>query len=307
MKLLLLTQGRELSPWLPFLAARGHTFTVLPLANHRKAWWLAQRLVACSRARGHDLVIIEDQLLPGAPVWLERCLGLLCGRPLVYWVNPARRLGSLPPCHGLVVDPRFEHEFSTLDIPVYTLPPVLDRVGLQDPQASLQGYTIGWPLHGNRTETWPWLGPILEEVAKTFAIQLVLLGGQDQLKASFPIDHQASPGRNDAHYAKLDLIMAPGGPEVDVEQERVLLRCMAAGLPVVASGRSGELVEQARAGYGADDDPSWLFGLRKLLGDVETRRVLGDNGRAWVRFNRTRVLFASPLIDFLEKCAGGPT
>jgi len=66
------------------------------------------------------------------------------------------------------------------------------------------------------------------------------------------------------------------------------------------------MVREAGMGYVAEDETTWLLSLRKLLDRAELGMRLGERGRAWFRYHRTRDTWAPRLVAFLEDRASCP-
>lgn len=83
-----------------------------------------------------------------------------------------------------------------------------------------------------------------------------------------------------------------------------ILQYFAAGLPVIASpvGVNKEFVEQSNAGILAVTDEQWEAAIKKAIVDIDSFRLLGQNGKDFVeKFDRS--VISQKLCQIIKSCS----
>jgi len=147
------------------------------------------------------------------------------------------------------------------------------------------------------------LAPLLAELAASRQLGLALPDGVWR-PSGIPSTRQPQTGQA-TDFSDLALALFPRPePQETGQALEALVRCLAAGVPVVAADTDlfRRAILAASAGFLAEDEEAWRFAIGKLLAAPELRLRLGENGRTWVRGERTRQAWAPRLIAFLERC-----
>jgi glycosyltransferase involved in cell wall biosynthesis len=291
----------------------------------------AQRINAMRQRARFDIVWIEKEALPWAPVWLE--LGLLSNVPFVLDYDDAifhnydlhrqdlvrrtfgRRLDRLMSRASLVVGGNsylaqraedagadwVEVLPTTVDLERY---PVSDCTSAQ-PRAMPRVVWIGSPSTVRYLQV---ISEPLRELASRQPFVLRVIGGRapdlpgvtvEELPWSEAIEVQAMA---DCDVGVMPLLDSPW------ERGKCgykLIQYMACGLPVVASrvGANCSIVRDGESGYLAETPQEWLLSLERLLADRDLRSRMGLVGRRLVEESYSLQVCAPVLSQWLHKVA----
>ncbi len=273
---------------------------------------LAARLVQLAglRAARPDLVLVEHQLFPYLPVWVERLLWPRCA-PTVLEFDDAihltrghrRKLEVLCARADLViVGNRFLEEFAR---------PFARRVAVIPTTVDLERYAAARDVQrerrasGDPTFRVGWIGlrynfPYLDELAAPLAalaaqgrdveLRVISSGAPEPGPAWDGVRVVARPWSEATEAEELGACDVGVMPLPDTPWARgkcglKVLQCMAAAVPVVCSpvGVNADIVEDDRNGLLAPDAEGWSRALARLAREPELRARLGDAGLETVR------------------------
>lgn len=282
-----------------------------------------------------DVVWIEKEALPWAPLWLER--GLLRGVPYVLDFDDAvfhnydkhrsllvrrvygRRLDRLMARAALVVDGNSYLAQRARDAGaprVELLPTVIDLDRYPEPAHASESVTVGGTLRivwiGSPTTVHylQLLREPLQALARTHAFVLRVVGGG---KVDLPgVNVEEVPWSEATEVASIGACDVGVMPLLDSPWERgkcgyKLIQYMACGLPVVASdvGANSEIVQHDVSGLVVRSSSDWEVALQRLLSDAALRARMGQAGRRRVE-QRYCVQHTAPLLaNWLRQAAEG--
>jgi len=285
-----------------------------PLRTGLKGLYSVTRLAArigqvlAARASHADLVLVEQQLFPYLPAWVELLLWPR-GKPTLVEFDDAIYLtpghGEKLPrlwerASGLIVGNRFLADHARPHNPsVHVIPTTVD-VTRYDRALAAQRARRDAARADDRLRV-GWIGlrynfPFLELVAEP----LGRLDGHPELA----VISSGLPERT-AAYEGVELLHRPWSEATEADELGAcdvgvmplpdnewargkcglkLLQCMAAGVPVVTSpvGVNADIVEHGVNGLLADTPEAWEAAFRQLAADPDLRSRLGEAGRRTV-------------------------
>lgn len=362
MKVLALTRTSSIGPstryrieqYRPALAADGIEVTCLPLfgptwfaiLEQRTAWtrtpakaaYSVARLVARlgqvlrARVADVDLVLVEQQLFPYLPAWIEALLWPR-GRPTLLEFDDAiyltfgheaklRRLCALASC--VLVGNRFLAEFAeqtarhvrvvptTVDVPRYDEALAAQRArrdaGADSP------LRVGWVGLRYNFGYLASLAAPLADLGRPAELRVISSGlpdpepfGDVPLVAR-PWSEAGEAGEIAA--CDLGVMPLPDTPWARGKCALKILQYMAAGVPVVASpvGVNADIVRHGENGLLAADEAGWRDALGALAADPDLRARLGEAGRRTVEADFSLTGGARSVAEtyrFASRCADG--
>lgn len=289
-----------------------------------------RRIGALWRRRHFDLLWIEKETLPWAPVWLERFL--LRGVPYVLdfddaifhnydrhpspWVRYflGRRIDRLMAGARLVVagNRYLAQRASMAGAPwVELLPTVVDleRYPVKRRAASTthnEQLRLVWIGSPSTVQYLRLLAEPLATLARQQPFTLRVIGGGP---LSLPgVELEAVPWSSDTEAAAIAECDVGIMPLLDTPWEQgkcayKLIQYMACGLPTVASpvGANCEVIVEGETGFLAGTHEAWVDKLGLLLRDAEQRQRLGDAGRARVEAHYSLQKALPQLVRLLQQ------
>ena len=269
----------------------------------------AARFAAMLRRRRFDVVWIEKEALPWAPLWVERTL--LRGVPYVLdyddavfhqydqhpraWIRYlyGKRLDGLMANAAVVVGGNKYLAQRAQDAGasrIEIVPTVIDLDRYPNPLAmpvardKLRIVWVGSPSTARYLRLLR--GPLME-LAKKVSFVLRVIGTD---VVDIPgLQIEVVPWSEETEVASIGACDVGVMPLLDSSWERgkcgyKLIQYMACGLPVVASGVgvNAEIVQHGVNGYLANSDDEWAATLGKLLKDQQLRAQMGRAGRLMV-------------------------
>jgi glycosyltransferase involved in cell wall biosynthesis len=334
MKVLLLSRYSNLGAssrirnyqYIPYLEAHGFCITVAPLlddeyikrlyAGERTNWWqvfasYCKRLRYLLASRPYDLIWIEKELFPFAPVWAEVLLSRM-HIPFVvdyddavfhrYDMNANRlvrillrsKIDAVMRQSSMVIvgneylaerarragARKVEYLPSVIDLEQYTLAP----------QRANKIFTIGWIGNPVTAKYIHLISPALAQVCRGGRGRLVLIGsGQIELDG---VPTEIRPWSEKTEIEDLQRFDVGIMPLPDEPWERgkcgfKLIQYMACGKPVVASpvGVNEQIVEDGVNGFLAPTKDKWVRALNSLRDDLNLRERMGIASRKRVEAN----------------------
>lgn len=148
-------------------------------------------------------------------------------------------------------------------------------------------------------------GP-LAELAKRYSFTLRVIGAGKITMPGVPVE--LLPWSADTECSMISNCDIGIMPLSDTPWERgkcayKLIQYMACGLPVVASpvGANCDVVINDKTGFFATSELDWIEKLEQLLSDAELRQRLGEQGRLRVEFNYSLQKSALRLINLIQQ------
>ena len=284
-----------------------------------------RRLVSLTKARHFDLIVIEYELLPYVPAFLESFLGWL-GVPYIVDYDDAlfhqydqhrlsvvrRLLGQkiARVMHGarlVIVGNRYLAEYAHRagSQRVEIIPTVvdLDRYPPPSPPRSIadKPLTIGWigsPTTAGYLQT---IAPALAAVCVDGRARVSLIGSDPVDLPDVPVDVQTWSEATEVSQLQqcdLGIMPLPDEPWARGKCGFKLIQYMACGLPVVASpvGVNQDIVEPGVNGFLARSDEEWRLALSSLLHEQQLRQRMGQMGRRRVESHYSLQVTAPRLV-----------
>jgi glycosyltransferase involved in cell wall biosynthesis len=332
--------------FLPFLEEAGLECEVAPLFDDRYlatkyrdrrahpvdlARALARRLLQLLRVRQFDLLVLEYELLPYFPAWIER---LLARRGVRYVVDYDDALFHQYDQHrrGLVRSLLGDKIASVMrgarlvtvgneylaDYAAHAgakwveqVPTVVDlRKYARRPADNAGGtVTIGWIGSPATAKYLDAVAGPLAQVCRSTGARVRLIGAGAATLPGVPVDLLAwDEATETLNIAEFDIGIMPlaDGPWERGKCGFKLIQYMACGVPVVASpvGVNRRIVEPGVHGFLASSSQQWVQALTDLVQDASLRARMGAEGRRRVEnFYSTQVV-APRLARLLLQAAG---
>lgn len=310
-----------------------------------KAWLMlkafARRLRVVARFRDYDIIYLQRELLPFAPLWLERYMknrgavlffdyddALFINKPSRF--NPiATLLRSPDKTFGMfrlascvvagndwLRDTAASHgAFAvTLEVAEDT-----DRIAMHLPHCNDQPVTVGWLGSTSTVKYLRLIEPVLRRIADEYpTLRFELMGGGDFDMQGVPwkLSTWSLEGELEA-LSRFDIGLMPLPDEEWARGKSggKARTYMAAGVvPVCAAiGYNRELIDNARTGYLCSDLNEWYAAITSLINDADLRQRMAVQARAEVvaRFSpsqqaaRMRALFDDVLANVKTPAARG--
>lgn len=353
MRILLLSRYADLGAssrlrflqYLPYLGKRGHRVDVVPLLSNKylRALYVgrsARREVISGFARrlrvllcvGHyDAVIIEKELFPFAPAWVEHWLSWRGVRYLVdyddalfhrydkhtnAWVRRAlgRKIDAVMHNASVVTvgnEYLAERARSAGASNVQIIPTVVDTRRYQPKYDSRKSIiTVGWIGTPKTSKYLQPLLPVFDALKRELPVRFVAIGARREDFDGTPIE--VEPWSEDTEVSSIQQLDVGIMPLEDSPWERgkcgyKLIQYLACGVPVVASpvGVNRKIVTHGQNGFLADTSADWRDSLRRLISmDAGQRRALGMNGRKCVESYYSLTSQAPRLLGALQAMVG---
>lgn len=264
------------------------------------------RLFDILRAGSYDLIVLENEVFPYVPAYLERLLSNLgisyivdiddaifhnydrSSNPLVR--NILSRKIDVVMKNAEVVVAGNEYIASRAEragaskVEIIPTPIDLGRYPDDQPVPEEEQFTIGWIGSPSTAEYLHKIAPALREICEQRSTQVRLIGsGEVHLEG---VDYEIREWSENTEVENLLDIDVGIMPLENSAWERgkcgfKLIQYMGAWKPVVASpvGMNVNLVRQGNVGMLADTENEWISALRTLAEDPERRLKMGKRGR----------------------------
>lgn len=251
------------------------------------------------KSKGYDLIIIEKEMFPNCPYFMEQLL--LYNRKYAldfddyiaadYRVNKFKRFFLNNKIDRLVERANFvtvgnhwyfeEFKIGNLNY----LPSVIDLTKytakhITPPNSTIVIVWIGSPSTAKYLEI---VKPVLQELSKKHPFRLKVIGAQVSIEG---VSIDLVKWDDATEFQKLLSSDIGIMPLFDSVWEKgkcgfKLIQYMASGLPVVASPApaNSEIIDQNISGFIADDQEAWFKYLEKLILDARLREQMGKEGR----------------------------
>jgi len=282
-----------------------------------------RRLQALRQADRFDLAIVNCELLPFLPGWLERQLLQI---PFIYDFDDAfflkYRSGRYA-CLKSLLSKKFDFMMSAavavsagntglaaharrFNSNVTVLPSVVDTDQLrpaEPPPAERSSgpFTVGWIGSPSTAPYLELLVEPLQQLARERPVRLLVVGGSAPAITGVEVIEQPWSLEQEVPLIQqfdVGVMPLPDTPWTRGKCAYKLIQCMACGIPVVAS-RVGANVDSVppECGLLAESSAEWLVAFRQLAADPALRARLGATGRRWVE---QRYSLRSALPVFTE-------
>lgn len=297
---------------------------------------LVRRLVTLFTVKRYDLLVIEKELFPYCPAWIEAFLDKIGCQYVVdyddalfhqYDMHRKRAVRSLyggkissVMCHAsmVIAGNRYLAEYAEKAGAklVEILPTVVDlrRYSSDGPERPREHvFTVGWIGSPSTSKYLAMIAPALREVCSGGGGRLLLIGsGPVDLPG---VDVECVPWSEASEVelirrCDVGVMPLPDSPWENGKCGLKLIQYMACGLPVVASpvGVNLSLVDHGVDGFLASDDVGWRHALRRLKSDETLCSALGRAGRSKVEqeysLQVAAPVLASLLASVKERGAG---
>ncbi len=309
-----------------------------PAGTGRKAafytTFLAQRLADVGRAGRYDAVVIQRDLFPFGPPFLERALrrvnprivfdtdDAVYLRPSFTPDTPFQRLRRFDKAAEVVRHARWvtvatEPQASWargLNERVTVLPMSVDPARYEaartrrGPRESGQPLVLGWTGTGGSVQYLEALAPVLRDVASRRSILVRVVSGSyaEVRLPGVPLD--ARPWRAASYLdeiATFDVGLVPLRDEPFERQKFPfkLLEYLALGIPAVGAriGTVPDVIADGENGLLAGSPPEWEEQITRLVDDARLRATLSKAARETVRRRYTVQRTAPVLADVLRR------
>lgn len=295
----------------------------------RRAW---QRLGAIWRSPAFDLVVVEGEVFPFAPAWLDRLLWLRNRNVVVEYDDALhvyygemldsaflrRLLGGkvatlMRLSKAVIVGNTYLADYARKHSSrVEVVPTTVDtrRYRVREPHTITGGtVTLGWIGSPVTAPYLTSLGPALAALAQRRRVRLKVIGGSG---FSLPgVQVLAVPWHLDTEVAELqscDIGLMPLDDDAYARGKCGLkiLQYFAVGIPAVASpvGVNAELIQDGLNGFLAGDREAWVARLTQLIDDPTLRQRMGQAGRQRVEQRYALEGTAPRLVALLRELSG---
>ena len=263
-----------------------------------------QRSQVLRHARSFDLAILQCELLPFLPAWLEQRLLTI---PYIYDFDDAYflkynsgRLAVLSPLLGHKFDQviaraaavtagnnvlgAFARRFNSH---VSVLPSVVDTHHYRPRgDSSERPFTVGWIGSPSTAVYLQALVEPLQQLASEWPVRFLVVGGHAPNIPGVEVIEQAWTIEQELtliHLFDVGVMPLPDSAWARGKCAFKLIQCLACAVPVVASpvGANNEAVPVS-CGFLASSPSEWLTSFRKLAVDPALRRCMGKAGRSHV-------------------------
>lgn len=285
------------------LKLRGWNILNVPLFTLR----YARRFLRLVRASKYDCILIEKEIFPAFPAWLEAVFMSTNGvrkvldyddaifhkydnpRKLISWICDGKIARLVRSADATIVGNDYLYDYAVEHgAPcVVKIPTVVDgsRYDIRRPDRSHDTVRIGWIGSTPNAHHLKSIEPALVELTKRFSFELRIVGGSKiELDARISVRYlRWSETEEVKLLQELDIGIMPlyDGPWERGKCGLKIVQYMAASLPVVASGIGAncEIVRHGRTGYLANEQIEWISHLTKLCASATRRRRMGQVGR----------------------------
>jgi glycosyltransferase involved in cell wall biosynthesis len=298
--------------------------------------FLACRLLDVLRATPDDIVVIQRDLFPFGPPWLERLLAQRSAR-LVFdsddatYLRPAftphtpfQRLRRFDKVAAVVAWARWvsvatepiaawARQFSQA---VTVVPMAVDLAAYDRVQPTSRAHgepiVLGWAGTAGGLRYLDTLAPVLRELAARHSIVVrVISGGYRDVAVRLPgvpIDArpwQAATALADLKAFDIGLVPLDDTPFEQAKFPFKLLQYLALGVPALSArvGVARDVLEHGRNGLLAGAPQEWRDGLEALIADADLRTRLASAGRETVAASYTIERVAPLVLEGLSRAA----
>lgn len=292
-----------------------------------------RRLMALTTLKSFNLVVIEYELLPYFPPWLERYLNFLkipyvvdyddalfhqYDKHTSWWVRHflGKKIADVMRGARLVtVGNAYLADYAAVQANaacVEIIPTVIDlerysRTVIKQPRTA--SFTIGWIGSPSTAKYLQAIAPALAKLCESGRGRVCLIGSGLVDLPGVPVE--VLPWDEDTEVTILQQFDVGIMPLPDNPWERgkcgfKLIQYMACGLPVVASpvGVNSQIVEHGVNGFLAETPEQWQEALQTLLADAELRQRMGMAGRQKVEQHYCLQVTGPKLAGLLMSAAG---
>ena len=288
-----------------------------------------RRLQALRQADRFDLAIVNCELLPFLPGWLERQLLQI---PFIYDFDDAfflkYRSGRYA-CLKSLLSKKFDFMMSAavavtagntylqsyarrFNSNVTVLPSVVDTdqfrpVEPLPAERSGDSFTVGWIGSPSTAPYLQLLVEPLQQLARERPVRLLVVGGPAPAIAGVEVIEQPWSLEQEVPLIQqfdVGVMPLPNAPWTRGKCAYKLIQCMACSIPVVAS-RVGANVEAVPPDCGllAESSAEWLAAFRRLAADPELRQRMGTAARQWVEQHYSLRSALPVLIEVIQRSA----
>jgi glycosyltransferase involved in cell wall biosynthesis len=250
-------------------------------------------------ASKYDLIVIEKELLPNIPFFIERIL-LKGHKYSLDFDDYIAASYKQQPIKKLLFKNKIDHlakgaKFVTVGNRWYFteiksrnliyLPTVINLDSYPKCKFNYQSENITLVWIGSLTTVkfLGLIGNVLKRLSSVYNITLKVIGGEFKLDGINVVCTEWNASTEYEEIISSDIGIMPLENNLFARGKCgfKLIQYMACGLPVVASALPAniEIVGESLVGYIADDDQDWFEYLEKLILDESLRRQLGEEGR----------------------------
>lgn len=293
---------------------------------------LGQRIIAVLTLPRRCTLVIEYELLPFFPAWLERWLCWWgCRWVLDYddalfhqydqhrnpWVR--RLLGDkiatvMRLADAVVVGNDYLANYAKRAGAkhVMVIPTVVDllRYPLQSVPSRTDTFTIGWIGSPTTACYLLSIATALVELGRHGRVRVQLIGSGPVELPGVPVEVLPWSEEDEVEMMRgfdVGIMPLPDEPWARGKCGFKLIQYMALGLPVVASpvGVNAEIVEEGVNGYLASTREEWCVALKRLMDSPADRQRMGQAGRRKVEAHYSLQVTAPKWVDVIREVANG--
>jgi glycosyltransferase involved in cell wall biosynthesis len=294
--------------------------------------FLAWRTLDVLKADRFDVAVVQRDLFPFGPPWLERLLmrrthNLVYDtddatylRPVFTPRTPMQRLRRFDKVVEVVRCARWvsvatepiaawarQHNPRVEVVPMCV--DLAEYAGVHR-QTREPGLVLGWAGTAGGLRYLEKLGPVLRELAKeqNFLVRVVSGGYRQVHLPGVPLDARPWRGLHDLASFDIGLVPLDDTPFERAKFPFKLLQYLALGVPAVAArvGVAAEVIADGDNGLLAASPNEWRDQLRRLLADADLRQRLAAGGRQTVSERYTLERVAPLLLRGLRGAASRP-
>lgn len=291
---------------------------------------IARRTSALLRLRRCDLAIVQYELLPFAPAWIERLA--LAGVPYVFDYDDAifhkydmHRSAMVRRMYGekllriiggarcVFAGSGYLADYArAANANVHLVPTVvdMDRYAVKPRAATAKPFTVGWIGSPSTTEYLMLVAPALQRLAQHAPVRLIAVGASPIEIDGVTVEQRVWDEQRevtDLLECDIGIMPLPDDPWTRGKCAFKLIQYMACGLPVVASpvGANRDVVT-ADCGLFADNLDDWVDAMARLRDDVDLRFTLGACGRERAMSHYSLASQSVRIAEMLYAAAGQP-
>lgn len=285
-----------------------------------------KRLQQLRVAKDYDFVVVQYELFPYLPGFMEALIGLT-HKPVFYDIDDAiyhqydvhkNRLvryllgGKLKPllrrvriafCGNRYLADYVERFAKRVE----TIPTTLDMTHYQ-PTATNQHtkLTLGWI---GSPSTWAYfrhLHPFFADMVKKLGMEFLVVGAEHAADHHYPFTYRAweeSREVEDIQAMDIGIMPLPDEPWARGKCGYKLIQYMACGVPVIASpvGVNNEIVTHGVNGFLASTEAEWRLAIETLAHNPDLRQRMGAAGRARVETAFATAHYGPKLAQMLRE------
>ena len=285
------------------------------------------RMIVLLEVRKYDLILLEKELYPFLPAWIER---FLSWRNIPYIVDyddaqyHRYDLNPIPLVRYLMgnkIDVVMRHAALVITGNQYLadrakaagarrveiIPTVVDTNRYQPGYASeVNKPIVGWIGTPQTSDYLSPLLPVFDRLERDLDVRFVAVGARPSDFKHLPIE--IWPWTEKTEIDSIQRFDIGIMPLQDNPWERgkcgyKLIQCMACAIPVVASpvGVNKDLVEPDINGFLAKNEQEWYQHLRTLLLDPVKRKYMGQKGREKIEEQYSLAKQATRFVELIER------